>query len=54
MRFALPEGGAVLSGSEGSDQGYESDQSRVRRYLGFHLLLDILRYCPGTGLGLIM
>ena len=35
VRFALPEGGqqgpanAVASGSEGSDQGYESDQSRV-------------------------
>ena len=36
VRFALPEGGQqgpanpVASGSEGSDQGYESDQSRVR------------------------
>ena len=34
VRFALPEGGQgpanpVASGSEGSDQGYESDQSRV-------------------------
>ena len=40
VRFALPEGGTgVLSGSEGSDQGYESDQSRVsplqlRSFLG--------------------
>ena len=35
VRFALPEGGQGpaanpgASGSEGSDQGYESDQSRV-------------------------
>ena len=34
VRFSLPGGGAgggvlTLSGSEGSDQGYESDQSRV-------------------------
>jgi hypothetical protein len=31
VRFALPDGaqGPNLSGSEGSDQGYESDQSRV-------------------------
>ena len=32
VRFALPGGAPFLSGSEGSgsDQGYESDQSRVR------------------------
>ena len=34
VRFSLPGGGGgggvlTLSGSEGSDQGYESDQSRV-------------------------
>ena len=30
VRFNIPEGGLVgPSGSEGSDQGYESDQSRV-------------------------
>ena len=30
VRFNLPEGGlGQLTGSEGSDQGYESDQSRV-------------------------
>ena len=30
VRFNIPEGGLALpSGSEGSDQGYESDQSRV-------------------------
>ena len=34
VRFSLPGGGAgggvvTFSGSEGSDQGYESDQSRV-------------------------
>ena len=33
VRFALPEGGQLPSGSEGSDQGYESDQSRVSRFL---------------------
>ena len=38
VRFALPEGGQqnpanpVASGSEGSDQGYESDQSRVSAF----------------------
>ena len=38
VRFALPEGGQqgpanpVASGSEGSDQGYESDQSRVSTF----------------------
>ena len=38
VRFALPEGGQqgpanpVASGSEGSDQGYESDQSRVSNF----------------------
>lgn len=35
VRFALPDGaspgGPNMSGSEGSDQGYESDQSRERR-----------------------
>jgi len=35
VRFALPDGsspgGPSMSGSEGSDQGYESDQSRERR-----------------------
>ena len=30
VRFNIPDGGLALpSGSEGSDQGYESDQSRV-------------------------
>ena len=34
VRFNLPEGGlGQLTGSEGSDQGYESDQSRVREQL---------------------
>ncbi len=34
VRFNIPDGGLALpSGSEGSDQGYESDQSRVSFFL---------------------
>ena len=33
VRFNIPDGGLALpSGSEGSDQGYESDQSRVSSF----------------------